>query len=180
MGIHHDYAFVSHKALKDAGYFSDEILSEMDMTKNEMVDFLKKHGTMGLADRYPNTRTGSINLLNVFLGEDLGEDLTENQMKVSLTAMLKANADHDGDSYSMAFLQNIKDGKIMNGTKFFKAREQAYEAIQQREGISRSDVTYDMLLEQVKKDGFISEEQFNEYNNMQASLSITAAKDNQR
>ena len=73
--------------------------------KEEMINLLKKYGTMDITDRYPNNKNDSMLLTHVFLDTDL----VGNQTKVSGVSGLKMLLDHDGDSVS-SFALRYKNG----------------------------------------------------------------------
>ena len=110
-----DYKYVSREKMSDMGYFEDDTLKQFGFLKKgvskeqaieQMEEHLRVHGTFDVTDRYPNTRSGSLNLTKVFMDDNL----QGNQTKVSVATMLKANGDNDGDSFS-SFRVELLDGK---------------------------------------------------------------------
>ncbi|MGL4877962.1 hypothetical protein [Paraclostridium dentum] len=169
-GVYHDYAFVSREQMKNMGYFDESRLKQFNFkTEDEMAEFLSKHGTYGITDRYPNTRTGSLNSVRMFLDENL----QGNQIKMSIPTMLKANADHDGDSYSTMLLQNRVNGNLEDGALYERAISLAKEKV-------GDNATFDEIRNQALKDKHISEQMFDEFSNMSAGMHLIAAKDNQK
>ena len=109
---------MSRQQFENMGYFKDDTLIQYGFLKNganitqqdrdiaieKMEEFLKTHGTYDITDRYPNIKNDSLAVTRVFYGEGLAS----NQTKVSMSLMLGANGDHDGDLYS-SFLIKYKN-----------------------------------------------------------------------
>lgn len=123
-----DYKFVSRQKFEEMGMFSDETLSDFKFLNEagtnkaeaiaKMEEHLKSYGSFDITDRYPNTRSGSLNLTKVFLDDQLAG----NQTKVSIATVMKANGDNDGDSYS-SFIADLWDGdRKINGALYELAR----------------------------------------------------------
>lgn len=111
-----DYKYVSKEQMEKMGYYKPETLEKFGFkTEKEMDDFLSEYGTFDITDRYPNTRNNSINQTRVFLDDTL----QGNQTKVSVSTMLKANADQDGDSLSSFRVEyREKDGRVVDGALY--------------------------------------------------------------
>ena len=117
-GIFYDYKFMSRQQFENMGYFKDDTLiqygflkkginitqQDRDTAIEKMEEFIKTHGTYDITDRYPNIKNDSLAVTRVFYGEGLAS----NQTKVSMSLMLGANGDHDGDLYS-SFLIKYKN-----------------------------------------------------------------------
>lgn len=114
--------------MEKMGYYKPETLKKFGFkTESEMDDFLLEHGTFDITDRYPNTRNNSINQTRVFLDKRL----QGNQTKISVSTMLKANADQDGDSLSSFRIEyRDKDGKIVDGALYELANKMVVETMQ--------------------------------------------------
>lgn len=120
-GVHYDYKFVSMDAMEDMGMFKK---STMEMygakSRDEMIEKLKKHGTMDITDRYPNNKNDSMLPTHVFLDEKL----QGNQTKVGGVSGLKMNLDHDGDSVSsFALRYKMDDGSFVDYGAFINNKE---------------------------------------------------------
>ena len=144
-----DYKFLSREQFEKMGYFDKKTLKKFNFTEDEMTDFLKTHGTFDITDRYPNTRSGSINQTRVFLDDTL----QGNQTKISVTTMLKANADHDGDSYSSFRVEYKDKGNVVDGAMYELAKVRGKEeGISAREYAVKNNLmsgkVYDMFAEQ--------------------------------
>lgn len=140
-GIHYDYKFVSTEAMRDMGMFKEANLKAYGAkNEQEMIDMLKKHGTMDITDRYPNNRNDSMLLSHVFLDTDL----QGNETKVAGVSGLKMNLDHDGDSVSSFALRYKLDdgtkldyGMFKNNPEYVrKASQEAYDAFSNMEAIT--------------------------------------------
>lgn len=132
-GVHYDYKFVSLEAMEDMGMFKESTMKAYNASnREEMINILKKTGTMDITDRYPNNKNDSMLLTHVFLDEDL----VGNQTKVSGVSGLKMLLDHDGDSVSSFALRYknadgsfVDFGMFVNNAEYVKkTNAEAYEA----------------------------------------------------
>lgn len=132
-GVHYDYKFVSLEAMQDMGMFKESTMKAYGAnSREEMIDILKRTGTMDITDRYPNNKNDSMLLTHVFLDEDL----VGNQTKVAGVSGLKMLLDHDGDSVSsFALRYKNADGSFVDYGMFVnnpemvkKTNMEAYEA----------------------------------------------------
>lgn len=132
-GIHYDYKFVSLEAMQDMGMFKESTMKAYGAKdRNDMINILKRTGTMDITDRYPNNKNDSMLLTHVFLDEDL----VGNQTKVAGVSGLKMLLDHDGDSVSsFALRYKNADGSFVDYGMFVnnpdmvkKTNMEAYEA----------------------------------------------------
>ena len=140
-GIHYDYKFVSTEAMDDMGMFEEPIMKAYEAkNREEMIEKLKKFGTMDITDRYPNNRNDSMLLSHVFLDTEL----QGNETKVAGVSGLKMNLDHDGDSVSsFALRYKAKDGSKIDYGMFInnpeyvkKASPEAYEAFSNMQAVT--------------------------------------------
>lgn len=131
-GVHYDYKFVSLEAMENMGMFKDDVMKSYGVNnKQDMIEKLKKYGTMDMTDRYPNNKNDSLLLTHVFLDTDL----VGNQTKVSGVSGLKMLLDHDGDSVSsFALRYKNKDGSFVDFGMFVnnpeyvkKVNQEAYD-----------------------------------------------------
>lgn len=105
-GTNYDYKFVSLETMDRMGMFSEDTMKKYGAkNQDEMIDILKRYGTMDITDRYPNNKNDSMLLTHVFLDETL----QGNETKVAGHSGLKMLLDHDGDSVSSFILR--KEGQ---------------------------------------------------------------------
>ena len=171
-GTYFDYTFVSKEQMANMGYFKPETLKQYGFeTEQEMIEHLKTNGTVTVYDRFPNTRTGSMVLTRTFLDENL----TQNQMKSSISVIGKSNADHDGDSGSN-FIDRYIDskGRKIDGAYYSLVRQKAEEDLK-NQGLEN---TTDNLYEAVAKSGMMEKEDFEHFHNIQSYLTSQAGTDN--
>lgn len=147
-GVHYDYKYVSMDAMEDMGMFKK---STMEMygakSRDEMIEKLKKFGTMDITDRYPNNKNDSLLPTHMFLDESL----QANQTKVGGVAGLKMNLDHDGDSVSsFALRYKLDDGSFIDYGAFVNNREkikinhpEAYEEFRKLETLTTTRAVTD-------------------------------------
>lgn len=111
-GVHYDYKFVSLEAMQDMGMFNEDTMKSYGAKdRADMIEKLKKFGTMDITDRYPNNKNDSILMTHVFLDTDL----VGNQTKVAGASGLKMLLDHDGDSVSsFALRYKAADGTMLD------------------------------------------------------------------
>lgn len=120
-GVHYDYKYVSLEAMDSAGMFDEKTMKMYGAkSREEMIQKLKKYGTMDITDRYPNNKNDSMLLTHVFLDETL----QGNETKVGGVAGLKMNLDHDGDSVSsFALRYKLDDGNFIDYGAFINNKE---------------------------------------------------------
>lgn len=101
-GVYYDYAFDSMEAFERRGFFDDDYLAQVGMSKDEMIKHLRTEGTIMLDDRYPNIRERSVTPVRHYLAvDDKGMSfIANNTVLMSPHTMLAMNADSDGDSVS--------------------------------------------------------------------------------
>ena len=178
-GIYHDYKFLSREQFENMGYFKPETLKQFEFVDDEngsaiskMEQHLKTHGSIDIFDRYPNTRSGSMTLTNIFLDDTL----QNNQSKISIPTAMKSNADYDGDSGSnMLIRKTDKDGRVIDGAYYTRVRELAIEDLKAQ----GKEINADSITEAAVATGKIYKEDFEEFHKIQASMSVTAMSDNQ-
>ena len=103
-GVYYDYAFDSIESFEKRGYFDKKFLDKMGMTKEEMIEHLKTHGTTMIDDRYPNIYDTSMTSARHYLLDD--KDLrATNAAYTTQETLLKILGDSDGDSRSGFMLQ---------------------------------------------------------------------------
>lgn len=178
-GIYHDYKFLSREQFENMGYFKQDTLKQFGFVDDEyssaiekMEQHLRTHGSIDIFDRYPNTRSGSLTLTNIFLDDTL----TNNQSKISIPTAMKSNADNDGDSGSnMLIRKTDKDGRVIDGAYYTRVRELAIEDLKAQ----GKEITADSIVEAAVATGKIHKEDFEEFHKIQASMRITAMSDNQ-
>lgn len=185
MGVHHDYKFVSREQFDNLGYFSEERLKQFGFltdknTKEDaialMEEHLQTHGTIDLFDRFPNTRTGSIVPTTTFLDTRL----TQNQSKVSVSTVMKANGDMDGDSGSNLLLRFTDDqGRQIDGSYMKRVKSVALENLA-AEGVDTKILTAQQLAEAAEATGMISKEDFEHFHQLEAKMQLDAMGENQK
>ena len=129
-GVHYDYKFVSLEAMQDMGMFNEDTMKAYGAKdRADMIEKLKKYGTMDITDRYPNNKNDSILMTHVFLDTDY---LVGNQTKVAGVSGLKMLLDHDGDSVSsFALRYKAADGTMLDYGMFLNNPEMVKEKSQE-------------------------------------------------
>lgn len=162
-GKYYDYKFVSLEAIDKMGMFSEKTMKAYGaQSKEDMIEMLKKYGTMDITDRYPNNKNDSMLLTHVFLDETL----QGNQTKVAGHSGLKMLLDHDGDSESSFILR--RDG-IDYGA--FQAQRRAVIK-NLGENASEEAIKTNMIA------NGMSEETYDSFRNMEATTTIRAMTEN--
>lgn len=184
-GVYHDYKFVSREQFDKMGYFEDEKLKQFgfltdkntrDDAIKQMEDHLATYGTIDMFDRYPNTRTGSIIATHTFLDKTL----TQNQSKISVTAMLKANGDNDGDSGSNYLLRFFDDkGRQIDGAYIQRVKNVALENLNAN-GKDISKVTSQEIAQAAEATGMISKAHFERFQKLETQMHLAAATENRK
>ena len=81
--------------------FSRETLKKLNMSKQDMIEYLQKYGTIGLFTRNPNVEKNSTSPMLIFLDENI------QSKKLSLVSELLSgvNGDVDGDNGALALIK---------------------------------------------------------------------------
>ena len=127
-GVHYDYAFDSLESFQKRGYFKKDFLKSMGMdSKEEMIEYLRTHGTIMMDDRYPNIRERSLTPVRHYLAvDDKGMSfLASNATMMAPHTMLALNADSDGDSVSRFLIKH--DG--VDHVQYGVAKQKAIQAV---------------------------------------------------
>lgn len=178
-GQYYDYKFISREQFENMGYFKEDKLKQFGFVDDKdgsaiskMEEHLRKHGTMDIFDRYPNTRTGSLAPTHVFLGDD---SLANNQSKVSVSLAMKANADFDGDSGS-SFLLSFTDskGREIDGAYYHRVKTMAMEQLKEQ-GL---EINANSLADAAELTGMIAKEDFEKFHKLQAQMTIASGTEN--
>ena len=172
-GQHYDYKFISREQFANMGYFEESKLKQFGFDNVEqMEEHLRKHGTIDIFDRYPNTRTGSLAPTHVFLGDD---SLAGNQSKISVSLAMKSNADYDGDSGSN-FLLKFTDnqGRDIDGAYYHRVKTIAAENLQKQ----GEEINANSLASAAEATGMISKEDFEKFHKLQAQMTIASGSEN--
>lgn len=162
-GANYDYKFVSLETMDKMGMFSTETM-KLYGAKNqeEMIEILKRYGTMDITDRYPNNKNDSMLLTHVFLDETL----QGNETKVAGHSGLKMLLDHDGDSVSSFLLRKEKQ----DYGSFLAARRKVLSEI----GENASE---EAIIEEMNKRG-ISNNMYQAFKDMEAITTTRAYTEN--
>mgnify|MGYP006967163638 CR=1 FL=1 len=126
-GVYHDAIFDDISLFKKRGFFDDDLLADLGMTKEEMVEHLKTHGTTMIDDRYPNIRERALTPVRHYLAiDDQGMSfLASNATMMAPHTMLALNADSDGDSISRFLVKH----KNSDHVQYSVARNKAIAAV---------------------------------------------------
>ena len=127
-GVYYDYAFDSFESFEKRGYFDEDYLKKLNMSKDEMIEHLRTHGTMMLDDRYPNIRERSVTPVRHYLamGPNKENFLANNATMMAPWTMKALKADSDGDSVSRVL---IKGRHNEDYVQYGIARQRAVELI---------------------------------------------------
>ena len=177
-GRYYDYKFVSREQFENMGYFKKDTLKQFGFVDDEagsaiskMEDHLRRHGTIDMFDRYPNTRTGSIAPSHVFLDDRL----QGNQSKVSVSLAMKANADYDGDSGSNFLLRFTDDqGRKIDGAYYTRVRSIAIDNLEKQ----GKEINATSIAIAAEETGMISRGDFENFHKLQAQMTTASATDN--
>lgn len=148
-GIHIDYSFDSMEAFEKRGFFDQDYLDKLGMTKDEMIEHLKTKGTVMVDDRYPNIRDYSLVSTRHYLNDTVQ---APNATLMSPITALKMNADSDGDSVSRFMVEH----KGVNHLEYELAREQTISTMGNMQFDTR-DAREAYIREQTIANGFDEE-----------------------
>lgn len=185
-GMYFDYATMSRERFKELGFFDEKTMKTMGIeTEEEMVEYLKTHGTMGYVDRYPNIKDTSIRTTRLFLDDNA----VDNAANLSAWTTLAINGDSDGDSVSIAAIEH----NGINYGMYNANRQQAIQKVKSQLGIKGDGpVTRDVLNnyginandfeEQVRKKvitgGVVDDETYSSFRGMELAMAKEAATTN--
>ena len=126
-GVYHDYAFDSLESFEKRGYFDKKFLDKMNMSREDMIQYLRTEGTIMMDDRYPNIRERSLTPIRHYLAvDDKGMSfLASNATMMAPHTMLAMNADSDGDSVSRFLIKH----KNIDHVQYGVARSQAIKSV---------------------------------------------------
>ena len=106
-GVYYDYSFDSMEAFEKRGFFKQEYLDKMGMTREQMIEHLQTHGTVMIDDRYPNIYDTSLVPMRHYLAPNF---MATNAAFIAPHSALKMNADSDGDSVSRFLVKHKNIG----------------------------------------------------------------------
>lgn len=174
-GVYYDYKFMSKDQFRAMGYYDESYMSKLGIkTEDEMTEYLKKHGTLDISDRYPNIMSTSMVTTRAYLDETLAS----NQTKVSRVTTLKYNGDFDGDSTSAHLLRvrtTNSDGSYSfeDYAQYNRAREMAKETL--GEGASEEEIRRLATTSDIK----VSTTTYDEFRAIDLGMSLDAVDTNQ-
>ena len=182
-GVYHDYAFDSLESFEKRGYFDKKFLDSMNMSKEDMIQHLRTHGTIMMDDRYPNIRERSLTPVRHYLAvDDKGMSfLASNATMMAPHTMLAMNADSDGDSVSRFLVKHENIDHVQYGV----AKARAVEAVDAAGGYAndaeREAAIKAKTIASMKGMGIsekLAEEAYIVFQEREANMDILAATEN--
>ena len=169
-GVYHDAIFDDISLFQKRGFFDDDFLDDLGMSKEEMVEHLKTHGTTMIDDRYPNIYDTSMTSARHYL---IDGDLphSTNAAYTTQETLLKILGDSDGDSRS-GFVASYK-GTTHLKYDVLKSRATSLVDSQGLTGAEREAA----IRAQTIASG-ISEEAYDYFKGIDVHAMVTAAKEN--
>ena len=183
-GVYYDYAFDSMESFEKRGYFKEDFLKKMNMSKEEMIEHLRTEGTIMLDDRYPNIRERSITPVRHYLavGEDGTSFLANNATMMSPWTMLAMNADSDGDSVSRFLVKH----KGVDYVQYGVARNRAMEAVDAAgkfaDDFEREDLIRKQTVRNIQSMGFkdFADDDYMEFKTRDINMMDLASTENKK
>ena len=183
-GTYYDYAFDSLESFEKRGYFKQEFLDSMGMTREDMIEHLRTEGTIMLDDRYPNIRERSITPVRHYLaiGKDGTSFLANNATMMAPWTMLAMNADSDGDSVSRFLVKHKGTDYVQYGI----ARSRAVKSVDVAGGfvddISREDMIRAQTVSNMQSMGItnFTEEDYFEFKTKDINMADLALTENNK
>jgi hypothetical protein len=169
-GVYHDAIFDDISLFKKRGFFDDDFLADLGMTKKEMVEHLKTHGTTMIDDRYPNIYDTSMTSARHYL---IDGDLphSTNAAYTTQETLLKILGDSDGDSRS-GFVASYK------GTTHLKYDVLKNKAISLVDSQGLTGAEREAAIRAQTIASGISEEAYDYFKGIDVHAMVTAAKEN--
>lgn len=169
-GVYHDAIFDDIALFDKRGFFDDDFLADLGMTKKEMIEHLKTHGTTMIDDRYPNIYDTSMTSARHYL---IDGDLphSTNASYTTQETLLKILGDSDGDSRS-GFVASYK-GTTHLKYDVLKSKATSLVDSQGLTGTEREAA----IRTQTIASG-ISEEAYDYFKGIDIHAMVTAAKEN--
>ena len=169
-GVYHDAIFDDISLFEKRGFFDDDFLADLGITKEEMVEHLKTHGTTMIDDRYPNIYDTSMTSARHYLMDD--KDLrATNASYTTQETLLKILGDSDGDSRS-GFVASYKGTTHL---KYDVLRNKAI-GIADEQGLIGKE-REDFIRTKTIESG-VSEEAYDYFKGIDVHALVTAAKEN--
>ena len=183
-GVYYDYAFDSMESFEKRGYFKEDFLKKMNMSKEEMIEHLRTEGTIMLDDRYPNIRERSITPVRHYLavGEDGTSFLANNATMMSPWTMLAMNADSDGDSVSRFLVKH----KGVDYVQYGVARNRAMKAVDAAgkftDDFEREDLIRKQTIRNIQSMGFkdFADDDYMEFKTRDINMMDLASTENKK
>ncbi len=156
-GVYYDYSFDSLESFEKRGYFKEDFLQKMNMTREQMIEHLKTEGTVMLDDRYPNIRERSVTPVRHYLamGPNNESFLANNAAMLAPWTEKALKGDSDGDSISRVLVKR----KGIDYVQYGVARKRAVDEIDQMnimDNFEREELikqkTIDNINEMIQKD----------------------------
>ena len=169
-GVYHDAIFDDISLFDKRGFFDDDFLADLGMTKKEMVEHLKTHGTTMIDDRYPNIYDTSMTSARHYLID--GElPHSTNAAYTTQETLLKILGDSDGDSRS-GFVASYK------GTTHLKYDVLKSKAISLVDSQGLTGAEREAAIRAQTIASGISEEAYDYFKGIDIHAMVTAAKEN--
>ena len=169
-GVYHDAIFDDISLFEKRGFFDQDFLDDLGMSKEEMVEHLKTHGTTMIDDRYPNIYDTSMTSARHYLLDD--KDLrSTNAAYTTQETLLKILGDSDGDSRS-GFVASYK------GTTHLKYDVLRNKAIGEAESQGLLGKEKEAFVRNKTVELGISEEAYDYFKGIDVHAMVTAAKEN--
>ena len=169
-GVYHDAIFDDISLFDKRGFFDDDFLADLGMTKEEMIEHLKTHGTTMIDDRYPNIYDTSMTSARHYL---IDGDLphSTNAAYTTQETLLKILGDSDGDSRS-GFVASYK------GTTHLKYDVLKSKAISLVDSQGLTGTEREAAIRAQTIASGISEEAYDYFKGIDIHAMVTAAKEN--
>ena len=169
-GVYHDAIFDDIALFDKRGFFDDDLLADLGMTKKEMIEHLKTHGTTMIDDRYPNIYDTSMTSARHYLID--GEiPHSTNAAYTTQETLLKIIGDSDGDSRS-GFVASYK------GTTHLKYDVLKSKAVSLVDSQGLTGAEREAAIRAQTIASGISEEAYDYFKGIDIHAMVTAAKEN--
>ena len=174
-GIYYDAVWHDIEHFEKAGYFDDDMLEKMGMSsKEEMIEYLETHGSLGMDDRYPNIYDTSMAPTRHYLFRP-EEVHSTNATYATQETMLKVLGDSDGDSLTSFAIAN-------NGVLHMNYEKHKMDAIAEVDKASTglsNDAREALIKQKVMTSMGISEKVYDDFRNVDMRTLVEGAIENQ-
>ena len=171
-GVHYDYAFDTIETFEQLGYFDDNVIKDLGLkSKEEAIEYYKKHGVVDVDDRFPNIIRTSITPVTHFLNTD---EQATNTVYFASHTNLKMNADSDGDSATRIHLPDV------DGVDYNIYRKKRLDAIELAKTMDfDTNLEREAFIKKTILDSGVSDKAYSAYKDVDVFLSMEALKGNQ-